>query len=302
MNIITSIKSLTIFSIIIVLMGCEQKELIVPPITQTPTNNKLVGKIVWHDLLTDEVNSVKDFYGKLFGWKFDNGGDPNAVYTTILLNGNPIGGIVHLEKKVGDINYAAQWMEYISVDDVDQVFQEVKKQNCKVYREPFDVLHRGRIAIFADSRGALIAILNSSSGDPADGEVEYNNWFWDELWTDDIDNSVNFYKTLFGYTTEEYKTRSDKDYVMLRTEERRRAGVLKIPFEEVKPNWLPFVAVKDVKEVENKVEDLGGKILVASEKIIGNDAAIVSDPSGAVFTIHNWPLSKEIIDKLNEKN
>jgi len=302
MNIITSIKSLTIFSIIIVLMGCEQKELIVPPITQTPTNNKLVGKIVWHDLLTDEVNSVKDFYGKLFGWTFDNGGDPNAVYTTILLNGNPIGGIVHLEKKVGDINYAAQWMEYISVDDVDQVFQEVKKQNCKVYREPFDVLHRGRIAIFADSRGALIAILNSSSGDPADGEVEYNNWFWDELWTDDIDNSVNFYKTLFGYTTEEYKTRSDKDYVMLRTEERRRAGVLKIPFEEVKPNWLPFVAVKDVKEVENKVEDLGGKILVASEKIIGNDAAIVSDPSGAVFTIHNWPLSKEIMDKLNEKN
>jgi len=302
MNIITSIKSLTIFSIIIVLMGCEQKELIVPPITQTPTNNKLVGKIVWHDLLTDEVNSVKDFYGKLFGWTFDNGGDPNAVYTTILLNGNPIGGIVHLEKKVGDINYAAQWMEYISVDDVDEVFQEVKKQNCKVYREPFDVLHRGRIAIFADSRGALIAILNSSSGDPADGEVEYNNWFWDELWTDDIDNSVNFYKTLFGYTTEEYKTRSDKDYVMLRTEERRRAGVLKIPFEEVKPNWLPFVAVKDVKEVENKVEDLGGKILVASEKIIGNDAAIVSDPSGAVFTIHNWPLSKEIMDKLNEKN
>jgi len=302
MNIITSIKSLTIFSIIIVLMGCEQKELIVPPITQTPTNNKLEGKIVWHDLLTDEVNSVKAFYGKLFGWKFDNGGDPDAVYTTILLNGNPIGGIVHLEKKVGDINYAAQWMEYISVDDVDEVFQKVKNQNCKVYREPFDVLHRGRIAIFADSRGALIAILNSSSGDPADGEVEYNTWFWDELWTDDIDNSVNFYKTLFGYTTEEYKTRSDKDYVILRTEERRRAGVLKIPFKEVKPNWLPFVAVKDVKEVENKVEDLGGKILVASEKIIGNDAAIVADPSGAVFTIHNWPLSKEIMDKLNEKN
>ena len=302
MNIITSIKSLIIFSIIIVLTGCEQKELIVPPITQTPTNNKLTGKIVWHDLLTDDVNAVKDFYGNLFGWKFDNGGDPEAVYTTILLNGNPIGGIVYLEKKAGDINYASQWMEYISVDNVDEIFQKIKKQNCKVYREPFDVLNRGRIAIFADSRGALIAIVNSSSGDPGDGKAEYNNWFWDELWTDDIDNSVNFYKSLFGYTTEEYKTRSDKEYVMLRTTERRRAGVLKIPFDNVKPNWLPFVAVKDVKVVENKVEDLGGKILVASEKIIGSDAAILADPSGAVFTIHNWPLAKEIMDKLNEKN
>ena len=302
MNIYNSIKFLTIFSIIIFLIGCEHKELIVPPITKSPTNNKLEGKIVWHDLLTDDVNSVKSFYGNLFGWTFDDGGDPDAVYTTILLNSNPIGGIVYLEKKEGNINYAAQWMEYISVNDVDEVFKEVKKQNCKVYREPFDILDRGRIAIFADLRGALIAILSSSSGDPGDEEVEYNNWFWDELWTDDIDNSVNFYKSLFGYTTEEYKTRSDKDYVMFRTTERRRAGVLKIPFDEVKPNWLPYVAVKDVKEVENKVEGLGGKIMVSSDKIIGNDAAILADPSGAVFTIHNWPLSKEIMDKLNEKN
>jgi predicted enzyme related to lactoylglutathione lyase len=302
MNIITSLKSLTILLIVVVLSGCEQKELIVPPITKTPTTNKLTGKIVWHDLLTDDVSSVKSFYGGLFGWKFDNGGDPEAVYTTILFNGNPIGGIIHLEKKEGETNYASQWMEYISVDDVDAVFQEVKKQNCKVYREPFDILNRGRIAIFADTRGALIAIVNSSSGDPYDVEVEYNNWFWDELWTDDINNSVDFYKSLFGYTTEEYKTRSDDDYVILRDKDRRRFGVLKIPFEDVKPNWLPFVAVKDVKKVENKVIELGGDILVASEGIIGNEAAILADPSGAVFTIHNWPLSKEIMDKLNEKN
>jgi len=302
MNIITSLKLLAIFSIILVLLGCEQKQIIVPPITKTPTNNKLTGKIVWHDLLTDDVNSVKSFYSGLFGWKFDNGGDPEAIYTTILFNGNAIGGIIHLEKKDDETNYASQWMEYISVEDVDGVFQEVIKQNCKVFREPFDLMNRGRIAVFADTRGALIAIVNSSTGDPDDVEVEYNNWFWNELWTDDLNNSVEFYKSLFNYTMEEYKTRSDNDYVILRTKEKRRAGVLKIPYDDVKPNWLPYVAVKDVKEVENKVKELGGEILVASEDIIGNDAAILADPSGAVFTIHNWPLSKEIMDKLNENN
>jgi hypothetical protein len=302
MNIITSIKLLTIFAFIFVLLGCEQKQIIVPPVTKTPTNNKLTGKIVWHDLLTDDVNSVKSFYGSLFGWKFDNGGDPDAVYTTILFNGNPIGGIIHLENKDGETNFASQWMEYISVDDVDGVFQEVKKQNCKVYREPFDIMNRGRIAVFDDTRGALIAIVNSSTGDPDDVEVEYNNWFWNELWTDDLNNSVDFYKSLFNYTLEEYKTRSDNDYVILRTKEKRRAGVIKIPYDDVKPNWLPYLAVKNVKDVESKVKELGGDILVASEGIIGNDAAILADPSGAVFAIHNWPLSKEIMDKLNEKN
>ncbi len=302
MNIITSLKLLTTISIIFILLGCEQKQIIVPPITKTPTNNKLTGKIVWHDLLTDDVNSVKSFYSGLFGWKFDNGGDPEAIYTTILFNGNAIGGIIHLEKKDDETNYASQWMEYISVEDVDGVFQKVIKQNCKVFREPFDLMNRGRIAVFADTRGALIAIVNSSTGDPDDVEVEYNNWFWNELWTDDLNNSVEFYKSLFNYTMKEYKTRSDNDYVILRTKEKRRAGVLKIPYDDVKPNWLPYVAVKDVKEVENKVKELGGEILVASEDIIGNDAAILADPSGAVFTIHNWPLSKEIMDKLNENN
>jgi uncharacterized protein len=298
----TSVKLLLIISIISVLLGCEQKEIIVPPITKTPTNNKLTGKIVWHDLLTDDVNSVKSFYGNLFDWKFDNSGDPEAIYTTILFNGNPIGGIIRLEKKDGEVEYASQWMEYISVDDVDKIIEKAKKQNCKIYREPFDIMNRGRIAIFADTRGALIAVVNSSSGDPEDIEPEYNNWFWDELWTDDINNSVDFYKSLFGYSTEEYKTRAEDDYVILRTKEKRRAGVIKIPFKEVKPNWLPFVAVKDVKEVEKKIKELGGEVLVASEGIIGNEAAIIADPSGAVLTIHNWPLSKEIMDKLNENN
>jgi predicted enzyme related to lactoylglutathione lyase len=302
MNMRPSIILLTITTFIFVLLGCEQKELIVPPVTKTPTNNKLTGKIVWHDLLTDDVNSVKSFYGNLFGWKFDNGGDPEAVYTTILFNGNPIGGIIHLEKKDGGTNYDSQWMEYISVDDVDAAFQEVKKQNCKVYREPFDILNRGRIAIFADTRGALIAIVNSSTGDPDDVDVEYNNWFWNELWTDDMNNSVEFYKSLFNYSLEEYKTRSDNDYIILRTKERRRFGVLKIPFDDVKPNWLPFIAVKDVMEVEKKVKEFGGENLIPSKGIIGNDASIIADPSGAVFAIHNWPLSKEIMDKLNEKN
>jgi predicted enzyme related to lactoylglutathione lyase len=301
MNIITAQKSLTIFSIIILLLGC-QKELIVPPITNTPTNSKLTGKIVWHDLLTDDVNSVKTFYGGLFDWKFDNGGDPEAVYTTILFNGNPIGGIIQLERKDGETNYASQWMEYISVDNVDSVFKKVMKQNCKVYREPFDILNRGRIAIFADNRGALIAIVNSSTGDPEDIKVEYNNWFWNELWTDDMNNSVDFYKSLLNYSLEEYKTRSDNDYIILRTKERRRFGVLKIPFDDVKPNWLPFIAVKDVKNVENKVKEFGGENLIPSEGIIGNEASIIADPSGAVFAIHNWPLSQEILDKLNEKN
>ena len=49
-------------------------------------------------------------------------------------------------------------------------------------------------------RGKIIASLPSlarliiAALTPEDIEVEYNNWFWNELWTDDLNNSVDFYK------------------------------------------------------------------------------------------------------------
>ncbi|MEE9450828.1 MAG: VOC family protein [Ignavibacteriaceae bacterium] len=302
MNIITSIKLLTIFSIIFVLLGCEQKQIIVPPITKIPTGEYHTGKIVWHDLLTDDVESVKTFYGGLFGWKFDNSGDLSGVYTTILLNGEPIGGIVSLEKREDGVQYASQWMEYISTNDVDKAASFASQSNCKIIRKPFDIMNRGRLAIFTDPQGALIAVVNSATGDPVDKEPDYNNWLWNELLTDNINESLAFYKALFGYETELFKTQTDEDYYVLRDKKRRRAGVIQIPFDEVKPNWLPFIAVVDPGEVEEKAKTLGGTIILGTEGIAGKNSVIIADPSGAVFAVTMWPLPKEIMDKLNEKN
>ena len=180
-------KYLTLIVLFIsgVFFSCAQKEMTVPPVTKIPTGEYHTGKIVWHDLLTDDVESVKKFYGGLFGWEFDNSGDPSGVYTTILLNGEAIGGIVFLEKREDGVKYDSQWMEYISTRDVDKVVSFASQSNCKIIREPFDIMNRGRLAIFTDPQGALIAVVNSPTGDPVDKEPDYNSWLWNELLTDD---------------------------------------------------------------------------------------------------------------------
>ncbi|MBL8739935.1 MAG: hypothetical protein JNK04_02540, partial [Myxococcales bacterium] len=33
------------------------------------TINNQSGRIIWHELLTNDVESAKGFYGELFGWK-----------------------------------------------------------------------------------------------------------------------------------------------------------------------------------------------------------------------------------------
>jgi hypothetical protein len=73
---------------------------------------------------------------------------------------------------------------------------------------------------------------------------------------------------------------------------RPRAGIIKIPFENVKPHWMPYIAVKDPSEIVKRVEQLGGTVYLGTEGIAGNNAAIIADPSGAVFTVQKWPLEK----------
>lgn len=295
-------KILVIITVLFFVVSCSNKNIVVPPVTPLPTGEYHQGKVVWHDLLTNDVEAVKSFYGNLFGWKFSNSTDPNGLYTTIHYNDEPIGGIVKLEQTEQNVNYASQWMEYISTQNVDAVIETARNNNCIIYREPFDIMNRGRIAIFADPRGALIAVVHSATGDPKDTEPDYNNWLWNELLTDDLDSSVKFYSELFGYETEKFKTQTGEDYLVLRDTEKRRAGVVPLPFEDVKPNWLPFIAVKDPSVIEKQVEKLGGTIILGTESVAGKNSVVISDPSGAVFAVTKWPLPKEIMEKLNEKN
>jgi predicted enzyme related to lactoylglutathione lyase len=89
-----------------------------------------------------------------------------------------------------------------------------------------------------------------------------------------------------------FSTAAENMYYVFNNESKPRAGMVKIPYENVKPHWMPYIAVKNPSEITSKVESLGGSIYVGPQEITRNDAAILADPSGAVFTIQQWPLEK----------
>ena len=43
-----------------------------PPITQEVSEERHIGKFVWFDLLTEQADAARRFYGALFGWTFDD--------------------------------------------------------------------------------------------------------------------------------------------------------------------------------------------------------------------------------------
>ncbi|MFI5236531.1 MAG: VOC family protein [Ignavibacteriales bacterium] len=284
-------NSFTILLLAFNLFSCSSELPIVPPINTAPTNESHPGKFVWRDLMTDDVPAVKKFYTELFGWTYLNIGDDENDYTVVLHGDKPIAGIFKL-KDVESENRYSQWISYLAVDDINHAANYFKTNGGSIYREPFPLPNRGIVSFVFDQKSAVLALVKSSSGDPKDGEPIYNEWLWTELWTNDVDNSVKFYQNLFGYTYKKFDTRAENQYHVLEKEERPRAGVVKIPIENVKPHWMPYIAVTDPSEIVKKVESLGGTVYLGTEGIAGNNAAIIADPSGAVFTIQKWPLEK----------
>ena len=265
--------------------GCARKEIIVPSLTPEPTREQLTGKFVWYDLFTPDMRTTGNFYQELFGWTFTDTDTAHPRIKTISRDSVPIANAV--ETKPGEKSSSESiWLGYISVPDVDKAVEQVKLQDGTIYEKPIDLADRGRVAIVIDSQGAIFGLVHSQDGDPPDPDDMQNSFMGSELWTTDMDRAMTFYTPLAGYEVKIVDVGPDLTYHLLQRDNIPRAGVTKILWDDVKPNWIPYIAVKDVMAAIDKAETLGGKLLIGPPKEIQeNPLAIIADPTGAVFGI-----------------
>ena len=275
----------------VAVIGCANKELTVPSLSPNPTDEQLTGKFVWYDLFTHDLKSTSKFYQELFGWTFTDTASSNTRVKTINRNGVPIANAVEIDPLKKN-NNESLWLGYISVPDVDMAAELVKQHNGTIYKKPKDLPNRGRIAIVIDGEGAIFGLVHSLGGDPPDTADMKNSFIGSELWTIDLNRAIAFYSALAGYELNIVDVEKDKKYHLLQSDNIPRAGVVKILWDDVKPNWIPYIAVKDIIETINKAEALNGRVLSKPPKEIrDNPLAIIADPSGAVFGIQQIPGS-----------
>ncbi len=87
--------------------------MVLPPLTQPASGEHHVGKVVWADLVTPDLDGAKRFYGGLFGWTFrDVPGDRN--YALALLDGEPVAGLFQKALPAGQSQQPA-WLTFLAV-------------------------------------------------------------------------------------------------------------------------------------------------------------------------------------------
>lgn len=252
------------------------------PVSEPPSNRHLPGKFVWHDLITPDVDDSKAFYGKLFGWQFET----RDGYTLIRNDGRAIGGMV-AAGRASDPR-SARWLLSLSVRDVDEAVDGVRQAGGKLLRGPMDLPPRGRFALVSDNRGAQLGLLRSASGDPPDTPPAIGDWLWAELWSNDLQASLDFYRALLGYRAERLAADvRGVPYRVLSIDGKWRAGIGQIPWENVHDQWIPYVRVADVAATMARAEALGGEVYLKPQP--GAPAmALIADPGGAILMIERW--------------
>ncbi len=277
----------------LLLTACSTVPVNLPSVTETPTNKRLPGKIVWHDLLTDKPAESRRFYEELFGWQFerigpDFGPIASANYTLIRHDGRLIGGMID-ESRLDTDEEISQWVVLMSTDDIDAAVAKLTAAGGTVFTPPTDLADRGRIAVVTDPQGALFALLETRDGDPVDTQPTINGFLWNEVWVDDVEAATGFYGGLVGLDAADTSITGDDEYRYLSGDGAPRFGILPKPVDRLTPLWATYVRVSDPASIVARVEELGGRVLLdVQDRGPGRKVALIAGPSGAGIAVQTW--------------
>ena len=254
------------------------------------SSDPLLGKVVWHDLITEDIDSSRDFYGGLFGWTFEESKGSRGEEYLLARNGDIlVAGIVRVNMP-DDGNAYTRWLPYISVDDVDAAASRGAAGGATVIASPREVGF-GRVAAMTDPEGAVVGIARISIGDPDDTTTAAapGRVVWTELLADDPAGAADFYASMAGYDVRTIERRGG-EYTLLSSDGIDRAGVFEKPTDgEAESVWLTTFGVEDPAVAAAKAESLGGTILLpVSPDLRDGTTAVITDPSGAVLVLRSW--------------
>jgi predicted enzyme related to lactoylglutathione lyase len=114
------------------------------------------GSMAWNDLVTPDPEAAADFYGKLFGWTFEE--MPESGGYRVIRNGETSNGGIFSQQG------PSAWIPYFGHDDVDRLAGEIEGLGGRLFNGPMQV-PSGSFVVLADPQGAVFAALTSGQYD-----------------------------------------------------------------------------------------------------------------------------------------
>jgi predicted enzyme related to lactoylglutathione lyase len=274
------------------------------------------GVPCWVDTSQPDPEGATKFYGGLFGWEFEDVlPDSDASYFIARLPDGMVGAVGSIPESLPQV---ATWNTYVWVESADETAAKAKEAGGSILMEPFDVMDAGRMAVFADPEGAMIAAWQPMQNKGSEVVNEHGSVNFHDLHTRDADGAKPFYRDVFGWGVldlggaEMWTLEGYGDHLeSLNPGTRERMGDMGAPagFEDVvaslqaipddqpdtPPHWGVTFAVEDADEIAAKVPRLGGEVLVPPFDAPWVRMSVIRDPQGATFNANQFvPENKDL--------
>ena len=126
------------------------------------------GRFCWIDLAASDAERAKAFYGALFGWSARDQAANGGVFTRLHLAGRDVGSIYQITRAHLARGVPSHWTPYVRVADVDSASRRALRLGGQQLIAPFEVDGVARIALVADTVGAMVGLWQDRRGGHGD--------------------------------------------------------------------------------------------------------------------------------------
>jgi len=180
------------------------------------------------------------------------------------------------------------WSVYLATDDIDATVKEAEANGAQVFVPAMAVGELGSMAVMADVGGAAIGAWQPGLHKGFGVLEEPGTPGWFELHTRDYDATINFYRDVFKWNTQEMGDTPDFRYTVQVVGEQQCAGVMDatafLP-EGVPAYWAIYYKVENTDAALAKISELGGATVQPAEDTPYGRLATATDPTGAMFKL-----------------
>jgi len=121
------------------------------------------GAMNWMELMTSDIKGAKDFYSKIFNWKFEEyDSDSPMEYHMVTVEGDemPFGGVYDKKDAMVDTDeMPSNWGNVITVTSIDDTIKKVQSLGGNIIVPKTNIPKVGDFSVIQDPQGAVVSIM-----------------------------------------------------------------------------------------------------------------------------------------------
>ncbi|WP_341502159.1 VOC family protein [Gallaecimonas sp. GXIMD4217] len=115
------------------------------------------GAFSWAELMCDDVDRAKAFYGELFGWTYDTLPMQDGEYHVAICGGQKIAGIMKKPPQAADM--PTMWGNYVTVLDINHTARFAEELGATILVPPTPIPGVGIFCLFQSPSGELLSAI-----------------------------------------------------------------------------------------------------------------------------------------------